>query len=93
MFRARRYNLPELYVFAAVCPRHGGSALVGAAAGGSGGPYSLCAHPLIVPRVSLRLEVVYLTYAIRQFSGRSLLECLSPVVTVLMVGQGVPGVC
>lgn len=93
MFRARRYNLAELYVFATVCLRHGGSALVGAAAGGSGGPYPLCAQPLIVLRVSLSLEVVYLTYAIRQFSGLSLLECLSPVVTMLMVGQGVPVVC
>ena len=86
MFRARRYNLAEIFVFAmyafgtvgllwALLP------LVDLAV-----PYPLGANPLVVLTASLGLETAYMTYAIRQFSGLPLWECLSRVIVVLTVG-------
>ena len=46
----------------------------------------LGANPLVVRAAALGLEIAYMTYAISQFSGLSLWECLSRVIVVLTVG-------
>jgi Protein of unknown function (DUF3667) len=86
LFRPLRYNLAEIYVFAMYAFGTTGILWALLPLLDLAVPYPLGANPLTVLTVTLSTEVLYMTYAIWQFSGLPLWRCVLRVLCVLCVG-------
>jgi hypothetical protein len=85
-YRQVRYNLAEIYVFGMYA--FGTTGILWAALPliDLAIPYPLGADAVTVLWVTLGIEVLYMTYAIWQFSGLALWRCVGRVVVVLIAG-------
>lgn len=86
LFRPIRYNLGEVYVFAAYGFATTGLLWALLPVIDLIVPYPLGANSLLVATVSAVIEAAYLTYAVRRFSELPLGTCLFRVTTVLALG-------
>ena len=86
LYKPLRYNLAEIYVFAMYAFGTTGLLWALLPLADLAIPYPVGANPLIVLWVTLGIEVVYMTYAIWQFSGLPLWRCVARVLVVLLAG-------
>jgi hypothetical protein len=85
-YRQLRYNLAEIYIFGMYA--FGTTGLLWAALPlvDLAIPYPLGADAVTVLWVTLGIELLYMTYAIWQFSGLALWRCVGRVLVVLIAG-------
>jgi hypothetical protein len=86
LFRPLRYNLAEIYVFAMYAFGTTGLLWALLPLADLAVPYPLGASAVTVLAVTLAVEVLYMTYAIWQFSALPLWQCGARVLLVLLAG-------